>query len=192
MGRGPLIILSGPSGSGKSTIVDRLLREDGWPLRLSVSATTRAARPREEDGKHYHFWSRERFLQEVAHDAFLEWAEVHGNCYGTLRQEVEPYREQGIGVILDIDVKGWEQVKAKCDDAVSIFLKTSNMDVYRERLVRRRTESEEAIQRRLAAARAEEARAGEYDYVVINDDLETALAHMRQIVGPLFERKNHA
>ena len=192
MGRGPLIILSGPSGSGKSTIVDRLLREDGWNLRLSVSATTRNARPGEKEGKHYHFWTRERFLQEIAQGAFLEWAEVHGNCYGTLRQEVDPFRDQGIGVILDIDVKGWEQVKANAADAVSVFLKTSNMDVYRERLVRRRTESEEAIQRRLAAARAEEARACEYDHIVINDDLETALTHMRRIVGPLFERKSHA
>src|SRR5580704_13628435 len=103
---GPLFILSGPSGSGKSTVLQRLLAGSQPPLRLSVSATTRQPRPGERDGKEYHFWKPERFEAEVQADGFLEWADVFGKCYGTLRCEVEPYREQGIGVFLDIDVQG--------------------------------------------------------------------------------------
>src|SRR5688500_624636 len=103
---GPLVILSGPSGSGQSTVLERLLADSELPLRMSVSATTRDRRPGEQDGVEYHFWDRERFEREVAAGAFLEWAEVHGRYYGTLQGEVEPYRRQGIGVILDIDVQG--------------------------------------------------------------------------------------
>src|SRR6516164_7140209 len=100
MTKGPLIIVSGPSGSGKSTLIRRLLASPEPPLRLSVSATTRARRPGEEDGVHYYFWTHERFREGIQAGAFLEWAEVHGNYYGTPKAEVEPYRERGIGVIL--------------------------------------------------------------------------------------------
>src|SRR6516162_1217798 len=107
MALGPLIILSGPSGSGKSTVIRRLLAEAGLPLRLSVSATTRPPRPGEREGVDYYFWTRERFVQQAAAGAFLEWAEVHGsNLYGTLRSEVDAHRAKGQGVILDIDVQG--------------------------------------------------------------------------------------
>jgi guanylate kinase len=179
---GPLLILSGPSGSGKTTVIARLLADASLPLRLSVSVTTRPPRPGEEDGKHYYFWTRERFQQEIAADAFLEWAEVFGNLYGTLRSEVEPYRRQGRVVLLEIDVKGWEQVKRRCPDAVSIFLRTSTLEAYEKRLRERRTESEEGIQKRLAGARAELARASEYDYQVINDNLDEAVAQIRGII----------
>src|SRR5438270_272533 len=104
--RGPLIILSGPSGSGKSTVIKRLLAAFPDRLRLSVSATTRGKRKGEQDGIAYHFWTRERFLDEMKRGGFLEWAEVVGNLYGTLKSEVEPYLETGKGVILDIDVQG--------------------------------------------------------------------------------------
>src|SRR6476660_1624231 len=107
---GPLIILSGPSGSGKSTIMRRLLEDKAWPLRLSVSVTTRKPRAGEVDGVEYHFWTKQAFEAEVAAGGFLEWAEVYGNYYGTLRREVQPFREQGLGVLLDIDVKGRAQV----------------------------------------------------------------------------------
>jgi guanylate kinase len=189
---GPLIILSGPAGSGKSTIIRRLLEEKTWPLRLSVSVTTRAARPKEVDGVHYYFRTREFFQAEIEAQAFLEWAEVFGNYYGTLRSEVEPYRQQDIGVLLDIDVHGWEQVRRNCPDVVSIFVRTSSMATYEKRLRDRKTETEAAMQRRLEGARLEVIRAPEYDYQVINDDLETALTDIRKIIGPLFERKNHA
>ena len=189
---GPLIILSGPSGTGKSTVIDRLLAEKRWPLHLSVSATTRARRPNEHDGVHYHFWTVERFLNEVGRGEFLEWAEVYGNYYGTLREEVAPRRQRGEGVILDIDTKGWEQVRQQCPDAVSVFLRTSSLEEYARRLTRRGTETDESMARRLKSAAAELARAPEYDHQVINDDLETAVASFKAIVGPLFERTTDA
>jgi guanylate kinase len=189
---GPLIVLSGPSGSGKTTLLERLLAESGLPLHLSVSATTRPPRRGERDGKDYNFWTRERFEKEKAAGAFLEWAEVHGKYYGTLWREVNPFRERGIGVILDIDVQGAAQVRRLCPDRVSIFLQTSTLATYEERLRKRGTENEEAIRRRLAAAQRELACAGEYDYQVINDDLNTAVADLRAIVQGLFTRGNHA
>jgi guanylate kinase len=192
MALGPLIIVSGPSASGKSTLIAALLAEKTWPLRLSVSATTRTRRPGEIDGVHYHFWSREQFQGERNRGGFLEWAEVHGNWYGTPAAEVIPYRAQGTGVILDIDTKGREQVARLCADAASIFLRTSSMAEYERRLRARGTENEEQIQRRLRAAETEHARAGEYNFQVINDELPAALAQLRAIVGPLFERTRDA
>jgi guanylate kinase len=189
---GPLIILSGPSGSGKSTVLDRLLAESDLPLHVSVSATTRLPRSGEVDGKHYHFWTRQRFEKAQRAGEFLEWAEVHGCLYGTLRSEVEPYRAQGRGVILDIDVQGAAVIRRLYPDSVSIFLRTSSLQTYEARLRQRGTEKEEAIQRRLAAARRELAHAGEYDYQIVNDDLATAVAEVERIVRRQFERGKHA
>src|SRR5262245_25565586 len=110
----PLFILSGPSGSGKSTLLRRLLAEPEPQRRLSVSATTRQARGKEKGGVDYHFWTREKFEAAVKADAFVEWAEVHGNHYGTLRDEVEPFRQLGIGVFLDVDVQGAARVRQCC------------------------------------------------------------------------------
>jgi len=188
----PLFILSGPSGSGKSTVLGRLLAEQDPPLRLSVSATTRAPRAKERDGVHYHFWTRPRFEAQVEAGAFLEWADVFGNLYCTLRGEVEPYRQQGIGVVLEIDVQGAAQVRRECPDAVTVFLRTSSLESYEQRLRSRGTESEEAIQRRLQGARRELERLDEYQYVVINDDLDTAVAELRAIVRRHFPRSDHA
>jgi guanylate kinase len=188
MTKGPLIILSGPSGSGKSTVIRRLLEAGDLPLRLSVSATTRRPRRGEQDGVEYYFWTPQQFEQEVRAGGFLEHATVHGNSYGTLRREVESYRDREIGVILDIDVQGAAQVRARCPDAVSVFLRTSSWETYEQRLRGRGTEDEAAIQRRLANARVELARSAEYDYEVINDDLEAAVAQLRQIVLKQFER----
>jgi guanylate kinase len=182
----PLIIVSGPSGCGKSTIIRRLLDEKTWPMRLSVSATTRDKRPGEQDGVDYHFWDVPSFLKTKDTDGFLEWANVHENYYGTLVQEVAPFRTQGQGVVLDIDVQGAEQVRRRCPDAVSIFIRTTRFETLEERLRQRHTETEAALQKRLKNARAELARAGEYQYQVINDDLEAALASTRTILGPLF------
>lgn len=185
----PLIIVSGPSGCGKSTIIRRLLEEKAWPMRLSVSATTRDRRPGEEDGVAYHFWSSADFLKEVEAGGFLEWAKVHDHYYGTLASEVTPYRQRGIGVLLDIDVQGADQVRKRCPDAVSIFIRTSRFESLEERLRRRHTETEAALQKRLRNAQAELARAGEYQHQVVNDDLESALAAMRGILGPLFSKE---
>jgi guanylate kinase len=188
----PLFILSGPSGSGKSTVLGRLLAAEDAPLRVSVSATTRLPRNKERDDVEYHFWTRDRFEAAVKAGEFLEWADVFGNLYGTLRSEVEPYRKQGTGVFLDIDVQGAAQVRQHCPDAVNIFLRTSSLDAYEQRLRGRGTESEEAIQRRLQGARRELERIGEYQYVVINDDLDKAVAELRTIVSSHFQRSKHA
>jgi guanylate kinase len=187
MKKGPLIIVSGPSGSGKSTIIRRLLDESPRPLRFSVSATTRAPRAGEQDGEHYHFWTRDRFMDEVRNGAFLEWAEVHGkHCYGTLRREVEPYRDAGTGAVLEIDVQGAAALRKLFPEAASIFLTTTDWDAYGRRLVGRGTESPEAIDRRLQTARQELERAGEYDYQVVNDDLGAAVARVKEIVERQF------
>lgn len=188
MNRGPLIVVSGPSGSGKSTVIGRLLAAKKWPLRLSVSATTRAPRPGEVDGVHYHFWTPERFEAEVRAGGFLEWARVHDKRYGTLRREVEGAREQGVGVILDIDVQGAEQVRKQCPDAVTVFLRAPDFATGAQRLRKRHTESEEAIRRRLASAQAELERASEYHYQVINDDLDAAVARLGEIVREQFDK----
>jgi guanylate kinase len=186
--RGPLLILSGPSGSGKSTVIRQLLATADLPLRLSVSATTRPPRRGEREGVDYYFWSRERFEEEVRAGGFLEHALVHGNFYGTLRREVEPYRDQGTGVVLDIDVQGAEQVRRQCPDAVLVFLRTSSFQTYEKRIRQRHTEDEAAIRRRLKAAEKELARAGEYQYQVINDDLPAAVAEVGGILRRHFQR----
>jgi guanylate kinase len=186
MADAPLIIVSGPSGSGKSTVIRQLLAAGGLPLRLSVSATTRQPRARERDDIDYHFWTPERFQEQVRAGAFLEWAEVHGQAYGTLRTEVDPYRAKGIGVVLDIDVQGAEQVRRAYPDSCSVFLKASSWEQYRERLRLRGTEDEVSIARRLETARRELERVGEYDHVIVNDDLATAVAELRRLAASLF------
>jgi len=183
---GPLIILSGPSGSGKSTVIQRLLDASNLPLRLSVSVTTRPQRKNENEGEDYYFRDRQQFEEALARNEFLEWAEVYGNRYGTLRAEVESKRQDGQGVLLDIDVQGAEQVRKACPDSVSIFLAPPSLSVLERRLRRRGTEDEAAIQRRLVAAAAEMARQDEYDYVVINDNLDRAVADVEAWLRQFF------
>jgi len=188
---GPLIILSGPSGSGKSTVIRRLLESSPeLPLRQSVSATSRRRRPGEREDLDYHFWTREQFEEQRQAGAFLESADVYGNYYGTLKTEVEPHRQQGIGVILDIDTQGAEQIKRLYPEVVRILLRTSTMAAYEDRLRKRETEDEESIQRRLAGAQREIDRAAGYEYTVINDDLDEAVADFRVIIQRLFPRDN--
>jgi guanylate kinase len=182
----PLFILSGPSGSGKSTVLRLALLDTGLRLRLSVSATTRRPRPGERDGVQYHFWTRQRFEEAVHQGIFLEHAEVFGNLYGTPRSEVEPYRAAGTGVILDIDVQGAAQVRQQYPEVVTIFLQTSSLATYEQRLRERHTETEAAIQRRLQGARRELQHSGEYQYQVINDDLDAAVTELKAIVQSHF------
>jgi guanylate kinase len=189
MAKAPLIILAGPSGSGKSTIIDRLLKESGLPLRRSVSATTREQRPYEKDGVHYYFWSREQFDRQRQTGAFLEWATVHGQWYGTLRSEVEEPRARGVGVLLDIDVQGAAQVRARYPDCLSLFIRTSSWEAYEQRL-HQRGEKRENIARRLATAQGELERIHEFDHVIINDDLEFAVAEARKWIEQAFEKRS--
>lgn len=186
---GPLIVVSGPSGSGKSTLIERALDAFGSRLHHSVSATTRDRREGEEDGVHYHFWTRDRFEKGIAAGEFLEFATVFGKYYyGTPRAEVEPYRAKGIGVILDIDVQGAEQIRHTCPDAYSIFLDTPP-GAYEDRLRTRGTEAEEAIQRRLETARSELGRASEFDTRLLNDDLDRAAGELCEVINRRFDRQ---
>jgi guanylate kinase len=188
MAVGPLIIVSGPAGSGKSTLIARAVEVFAPRLRHSVSATTRDPRRGEVDGIHYHFWTRDRFEAAIAKGEFLEYATVFGrHHYGTPRSEVEPYRTQGIGVILDIDVQGAAQLRRKCPDAYSVFLETPAGE-YERRLRERGTDSEEAIGRRLAEARVELARAHEFDRRIVNDDLVRAAGELCEVIGERFEK----
>jgi guanylate kinase len=180
--KGPLIIVSGPSGTGKSTLITRVLASAPWPMRLSISATTRGRRDGEQDGVHYHFWSRADFEREREQGAFLEWAEVHGNYYGTLVREVTPIREQGTGVILDIDVQGAATVRPLLPDHLSVFIRTASLETLELRLRGRGTEDEAAVQRRLTNARRELERIGEYDCELINENLELAVSGLSGLI----------
>ena len=179
--KGLLIVFSGPSGAGKDTVLKSLMeREPG--VRLSVSATTRGPREGEQDGRDYYFISRERFDQLVAEDKMLEHAEYCGNCYGTPSEPIEAWTQEGCDVILEIEVQGGAQIKKKRPDCVSIFILPPSLEVLEHRLRRRGTDSEEAIQKRLAAAKGEIAQPLQYDYVIVNDDLEPAVEQMAEIL----------
>ena len=183
MSVGPLIIVSGPAGSGKSTLIGMALREFGPRLRHSVSATTRERRKGEVDGVHYHFWTRQRFEAGIKAGEFLEYATVFGeDYYGTPRSEVEPYRNQGIAVILDIDVQGARQFKAVYPESVLIFLLPPSAEALMKRLNSRQTESGDAFRTRVRAAREELRAAVSYQYAVVNDDLESAYRIVSSIV----------
>jgi guanylate kinase len=187
MTRGPLIILSGPSGSGKSTLIGRLLERHPEQLHLSVSATTRPPRPGELDGRDYYFWTTEQFDGAVREDRFVESACVHGkHCYGTLRTEVDPVRDRGVGVVLDIDVAGAAQVRPQYPDHLSAFITLPSLDTYRQRLLQRKTETPEWIERRMQTAREELKHAEEYQHVIVNDDLERAVDELDRLVMACF------
>jgi guanylate kinase len=171
--RGRLIVVSGPSGAGKSTLIKASLLAVP-ELAYSVSATTRKPRPGEEDGKDYIFLSREQFERWIEEDRFLEWAEYSGNLYGTPEQKAEEYMEAGRSVILEIELQGARQVKKKRPDAVMIFVRAPSLEETRRRLTGRATETEEAMESRLATAVGEVAALDEFDHEVVNDDRERA------------------
>ncbi|WP_375648253.1 guanylate kinase [Bartonella sp. MU70NMGDW] len=178
--RGFLFILSSPSGAGKSTI-SRLLLKDGQ-LELSVSVTTRKRRPSEVDGLHYHFISKEEFEYKRDRDEFIEWAEVHGNYYGTLRETVENALSIGHDMLFDIDYQGTEQLQKKMlGDTVSVFILPPSMKELVSRLHRRAEDSQDIINLRLENARTELKHWRSYDYVVINEDLDQSLSFIKSI-----------
>jgi guanylate kinase len=179
--RGRLIVISGPTASGKSTLWRRLVQRPG--VRFSVSATTRPPRPDEVDGRDYHFISQAEFDRRVAAGDFLEWARVHGRCYGTLRTEVERALAAGSDLVLEIDVQGAMQIRDVGFPAVSIFVEPPSLDALETRLRARGTEAEPEIQRRLAVVREELRQAPHYDHRVMNDDLERMVAEVERILG---------
>jgi len=179
--RGLLFVVSAPSGTGKTTVVERLVHV--LPdLALSRSYTSRAARPGETDGVDYNFVSRARFEAMVAADAFLEWADVFGNFYGTCAPDAERDLSQGRDLVLVIDVQGARQVRQRCPDTVGVFVMPPSFAVLEQRLRGRSKDTEEAMQRRLQTARAEVAAFTEYDYVIVNDALEACVDRLRAIV----------
>ena len=176
-----LLVISGPSGTGKGTLADLLMKSDP-SFSFSVSATTRARRDYETEGVHYFFISEERYDELVREGAFLEHAEVHGNHYGTLKQQVSYLMENGKNVILDIDTQGARQVIANAPDCVSVFILPPSFRQLRERLEKRNTDAPEEIDRRMRNAREEVQQIGMYDYVIINDDLNVAFSQLQAVI----------
>lgn len=179
--KGLLIIFSGPSGSGKGTIMKSLLasREDTV---LSVSMTTRAPRPGEIDGYHYHFVTREEFQKTVEEDGFLEYAEYNGNFYGTPEAPIRRLLNEGKNVMLEIEVQGAEKVMDHRSDVVSIFITTPSYEELERRLRGRGTETEEVIQGRMKTSQYELSRAFRYQYIVLNDEVEKAVERISTII----------
>ncbi|WMI69217.1 guanylate kinase [Mangrovimonas sp. YM274] len=185
MNKGKLIVFSAPSGSGKTTIVRHLLKQEELGLEFSISATSRAPRGEEVDGKDYYFLSFEDFKQKIKNDEFLEWEEVYrDNFYGTLKSEVERIWAKGKHVIFDIDVSGGLRIKRKFpEDTLAIFVKPPSIDELKIRLKKRKTESEDKINMRVSKASAELATAPLFDKIVINKDLDVALEEAYNLVS---------
>jgi len=181
--RGLMLVLSSPSGAGKSTIARNLLEDKDLSLSLSVSVTTRGRRPSEIEGVHYKFVPMREFERLRDSDMLLEWAEVHGNCYATPREPVEIAMGEGRDMLFDIDWQGAEQLREKIQaDVVSVFILPPSLAELKARLKRRAEDADDVIERRLQNARLEMEHWRDYDYVVINEDLDRAFAEVKAIV----------
>jgi guanylate kinase len=178
---GLIMIISAPSGAGKTTLC-RELRNRFPAMRESISYTTRPPRPGEVDGEDYCFVSREEFQAMVAEDAFAEWAEVHGNLYGTALKTLEEARKNGIDLLLDIDCQGARTLKQKFERGVYVFILPPSMEELRRRLENRSSDAREVIERRIKRASDEIREARWYDYIIINDRIEDALEELSAIV----------
>lgn len=176
-----LVIISGPSGAGKDTIAGRLVALDS-SLSIAVSATARKPRPGEKEGVDYYFFSEDDFLDKVEKGDFIEYAKYGSNYYGTLKSDVQNRIENGKTVILVIEVQGAANVRKMYPDALSIFIMPPSEEVLEKRLRSRMTDSEEAISKRMEIAKGEMKRSGEYDYTVVNDELEKAVKDTYQLI----------
>jgi guanylate kinase len=179
--KGHLFILSGPAGAGKGTLRKILFRETG-DLEYSVSCTTRKMRPDEAGGHDYHYISRDEFGEMAAGGEFLEWAEVHGNCYGTRKSDVERVLNEGRDMVLEIDVMGCRQIKDIMPEAIRIFITAPSLDELEDRLEERGTETAEQMSVRLRNAAMEMKQAAEYDHVIVNDDIARASKELVEII----------
>ncbi|MEG6509699.1 guanylate kinase [Methyloligella sp. 2.7D] len=180
--RGLMLVLSSPSGAGKTTLARRLLESDD-DIAISVSCTTRAPRPGEEEGKDYYFVSRERFLEMQAEDAFLEWAVVFDNYYGTPRRPVEKALAAGRDVLFDVDWQGARKLRDKAAaDVVSVFVLPPSANALEERLTRRAQDHPEVVQKRMRGATNEIQHWDEYDYVIVNSDVDHSLSCLRSVL----------
>lgn len=179
---GNLFVISGPSGAGKGTLLSKVIERipDAW---VSVSATTRNPRPGEEEGVHYYFLDKDHFLELVNHDGFLEWAKVHDNYYGTLKESVLEHMKAGEQVILEIDVQGALQVRNVIPEAHLIFIEPPSLEELERRLRSRGTESDDVISSRMKTAEVELAQKMEYDIQVVNDDLEQAVNELTAVIN---------
>lgn len=184
--RGLLVVYAGASGVGKGTIMKKLLAADP-NIRLSVSATTRAPRKGEVNGREYYFVTREEFENLIAKDGFLEHAEYVGNCYGTPKEPVFRMLDEGLDVFLEIELKGFLQIKESCPDCLSIFIVPPSFEELQARLEGRGTETPEVIEARLKTAREELEHHHLFDYVVVNDDVDRAVKEVLSIIS---DRKN--
>ena len=179
--RGRLFVVSAPSGAGKTTLVERLVQTTAG-LRMSRSYTSRPARPGEADGVDYHFVSRERFEAMIAGDQFLEWAEIFGHLYGTSTVDTERALHEGADLVLVIDVQGARQVRRQRLPVVSVFVLPPSFDALQQRLRGRSKDSDDQIRRRLDVAREEVNAVKEYEYVVVNDEIDACVERIRAIV----------
>lgn len=181
MNKGTLFIVSGPSGCGKGTVLAEIIKQDN--IYYSVSATTRAPRPGEVNGVNYHFLSKDEFEKLIENDGVLEYANYCGNYYGTPKKPVEDMLAEGKNVILEIEVQGALKVMDKCPEAVSVFILPPSLKELRRRLHKRGTETEEVIEKRIGEAAGEIRKAVNYDYVMINGELETAVSDLLSIIN---------
>ncbi|MBY0589307.1 guanylate kinase [bacterium] len=185
---GGLIVVSGPSGSGKSTLVHQLLADADFPIRFSVSATSRPPRPGEVEGVDYFFVSADRFEAMRQAGELLESASVHGNLYGTPRGPIEEAIRSGQWILLEIDVQGYRQIKNLLPGAVGFFIRAGSRDTYADRLKQRNTESDEQLQTRLDNVAVELQSASEYDFQIVNDDIQQALRTWKTLLRGLANR----
>ncbi len=181
MKKGMLVVLSGPSGSGKGTVLEQFLKDEDFSV--SISATSRNPRPGDKEGVTYFFKTRDEFEKMIANDEFFEYAQFNGNYYGTPKEYVLNQINNGENIILEIEVQGAMQVKAAVPDAVLIFMTTPNINVLRERLEGRQTESQDVIEQRLETALSEVEYVDSYDYLIINDKLEKTVSDLKDAVN---------
>ncbi|ACM93708.1 guanylate kinase [Nautilia profundicola AmH] len=190
---GSILVISGPSGSGKTSLARVVCEELGDKAYFSISSTTRPIREGEKDGVDYFFLTKEEFIKDIEDGYFLEWAEVHGNFYGTSKRQIDAALKKGQIVFLDIDVQGYELVKkAYPDITTGIFVTTPNQEVLKQRLLKRGTETEESLRVRMFNAIREMQKIDEYDYLLINDDFDEAKELLRSVaIASLIKRSKY-